>query len=99
RIALIDLGMVGNLTPTVQEHLLRILIAVSDGRAEEAAQQLVAISERRADADDQTFNKQVADLVARNQRMTLQQISVGKVMMELNKTAADSGIRAPSELA
>jgi predicted unusual protein kinase regulating ubiquinone biosynthesis (AarF/ABC1/UbiB family) len=99
RIALIDLGMVGSLTPTVQEHLLRILIAVSDGRAEEASQQLVSISEKREDADEQQFSKQVADLVSRNQRMTLQQISVGKVMMELNKIAADSGIRAPSELA
>ncbi len=99
KIALIDLGMVGNLTPSVQDGLLRILLAITEGRSEEAAQQLLSISEKREDADERSFNRQVADLVARNQRMTLQQIAVGKVMMELNKIAADSGIRAPAELA
>jgi predicted unusual protein kinase regulating ubiquinone biosynthesis (AarF/ABC1/UbiB family) len=99
RIALIDLGMVGTLSASLQENLLRILLAVSEGRSEEAAEQLIHISEKREDADERTFRKQVADLVTRNQRATLQQIAVAKVMMEMNKIAADSGIRAPAELA
>lgn len=99
KIALIDLGMVGTLSASLQENLMRILLAISEGRSEEVAAQLIHISERREDADERSFRKQVGDLVTRNQRATLQQISVGKVMMEMNKIAADSGIRAPAELA
>ena len=34
RLALIDLGMVGHLTPSLQEKLLKLILAVSEGRGE-----------------------------------------------------------------
>lgn len=98
-IALIDLGMVGRITPSVQEGMLKILLAVSEGRGEDAARQMIEISEKKDDFDEPAFTRQVAELVGRNQTVTLQQISVGKIMMEMNKMAADSGIRAPSIMA
>lgn len=98
-IALIDLGMVGHLTPSLQESLLRILLAVSEGRSEEASDQLLAISEIRKEADRRAFAHRLAEIVAQNQRTTLQQIALGSIVMEMNKIAADCGIRAPAELA
>src|SRR5437870_4369635 len=38
RIALIDLGMVSNMGTTFQENLLRLLLAISEGRGDEAAE-------------------------------------------------------------
>ena len=37
RIALLDLGMVGTLSPDLQQHLLRMVLAISEGRGDEAA--------------------------------------------------------------
>src|ERR1043166_2981832 len=37
RIALLDLGMVARVSPSMQESLLRILLAVSEGRSDEVA--------------------------------------------------------------
>jgi predicted unusual protein kinase regulating ubiquinone biosynthesis (AarF/ABC1/UbiB family) len=45
RIALFDLGMVGHVTPQLQENLLQLLLAVSDGRGEDAAGIAIKISE------------------------------------------------------
>jgi predicted unusual protein kinase regulating ubiquinone biosynthesis (AarF/ABC1/UbiB family) len=36
-VALLDLGMVGHVAPVMQEKLIRLLLALSDGRSEEAA--------------------------------------------------------------
>jgi predicted unusual protein kinase regulating ubiquinone biosynthesis (AarF/ABC1/UbiB family) len=33
RIALLDLGMVGHTTPSMQENLLKLLLAIADGKA------------------------------------------------------------------
>ena len=98
-IALIDLGMVGRLSPRLQEGLLLILLAVSEGRGEDAAGQMVAISEKKEEFDEKAFTRLVVELVGQNHEMTLQQISMGKMVLELNKMAVDSGIRTPVEMA
>src|SRR5579871_2490529 len=49
RIALIDLGMVGHLTPSLQEQLLKMLIAISEGDSEKAAGIAIGIGEIQED--------------------------------------------------
>ena len=79
--------------------LLRFLLAVSEGRGEDAASQMMAISEKRENFDEKAFTHLVVELVDRNHEMTLQQISMGRIVLELNRMAADSGIRPPAEMA
>jgi predicted unusual protein kinase regulating ubiquinone biosynthesis (AarF/ABC1/UbiB family) len=98
-IALIDLGMVGRLSPKLREGLLLILLAVSEGRGEDAADQMVAISEKKEDFDGKAFTRKVVELVDQNREKSLQQISMGKIVLEMNKMAVDSGIRVPVEMA
>ena len=93
-IALLDLGMVGRIAPGLQEALLKILLAVSEGRSQDAADQMIDISEKKDDFDERTFNRRVTDLIGRHRTMQLHQIAVGRIVMEMNKAAADSGIRA-----
>src|SRR5438552_358240 len=45
RIALLDLGMVAHVTPSMQEKLLQLLLAVSEGRADDAATVAVEIGQ------------------------------------------------------
>jgi ubiquinone biosynthesis protein len=51
RIALLDLGMVARVIPSMQEKLLQVLIAISEGRADEAATAGLKIGRPMADFD------------------------------------------------
>ena len=57
RIALIDLGMVGRITPRLQEELLQLLLAIAEGRGEEAADIAIKIGEPKADFDRKEFTR------------------------------------------
>ena len=45
RIALFDLGMVGRVTRTFQDNLLRLMLAISEGRGEAAAEAAIKMGE------------------------------------------------------
>jgi ubiquinone biosynthesis protein len=98
RIALIDLGMVGRLSPRMQEQLLRLLLALSEGRSDEAAEVAMRMGDAREDFDELQFRRRIGDLVGQQQQATLEQMQVGKVVLEVNRIAAETGIRVPSEL-
>jgi predicted unusual protein kinase regulating ubiquinone biosynthesis (AarF/ABC1/UbiB family) len=98
RIALIDLGMVGRLAPRLQEQLLRLLLAVSEGRSDEAAEVAIRMGQAGEAFDELRFRGRMGEIVARQQEATLQHMQVGKVVLEVNQIAAETGIRVPSEL-
>lgn len=98
QIALLDLGMVARITPGFQEKLLQMLLSVSEGRSEEAATIAISIGETRQEFDEQTFRRRVADIVAQHQGVSMEQIQVGRVVMEVTQIAGDCGMRLPPEL-
>ena len=98
KIALIDLGMVARITPRMQEHLLQLLLAISEGRSEEAVTVALKLGEARERFDEREFTRRVADMVGRHQDVELQHIEVGKAVLELGRVAGDVGLRLPTEL-
>jgi ubiquinone biosynthesis protein len=98
RIALLDLGMVGHITPQLQENLLQLLLAVSDGRGDDAAASAIKIGELKEDFSENTFRQRVAGLVGEYQGSKMDQIQVGRVVLEITQVAADNGLRVPAEL-
>ncbi|MEY2428846.1 MAG: hypothetical protein QOJ40_1731 [Verrucomicrobiota bacterium] len=97
-IALLDLGMVGHTTPTMQEHLLKLLLAVSEGQSDEAADMAVRISQTGAQFNEADFRHKIAQLVADQQTCTLEDMDIGKVVLEVGRAAADTGLYVPPEL-
>jgi ubiquinone biosynthesis protein len=97
-IALLDLGMVGHTTPGMQEHLLKLLLAVSEGNSQTAADLVIAISQKAEEFNQSEFRRRIGQLMASRQDQGLQQTNVGKSLLELSKNAADNGLFAPSEL-
>jgi predicted unusual protein kinase regulating ubiquinone biosynthesis (AarF/ABC1/UbiB family) len=97
-IALLDLGMVGTTTPSMQENLLKILIAIGDGKAELAAEVIISISEKGEEFDSHPFKKRITQLMLANQRRGLKDINVGKTLLEVTGAAADLHLFVPSEL-
>src|SRR5436189_515215 len=98
RIALLDLGMVGRIMPRLQEDLLQLLLAISEGRGEEAADIAIKIGDTRDMSDDQGFRRRIAEIVAVQKTATVRQMEVGRLVLEVTQVAAASGIRVPPEL-
>src|SRR5438067_683770 len=84
--------------PRMQEDLLQLLLAVLDGRREEAAQVAIKIGEQTADYDDTEFARRISEVVATQKAATVAEMEVGRIVLEITQMAAETGIRVPSEL-
>jgi ubiquinone biosynthesis protein len=98
RLALIDLGMVGWISTELQEKLLKLLLAISEGKGDEAAERAAEIGEKLETFDETEFRHRVVELVGEYQNARLEQIQIGRVVMEISRTSASAGMRLPSEL-
>ena len=98
RLALIDVGMVGRITPDLQDKLLRLLLAISEARGEDAANLLVELGERRARFDNESFRREITHLVVEHHNVSAENLQIGRVVIELTRSAADNGLRVPSQL-
>jgi predicted unusual protein kinase regulating ubiquinone biosynthesis (AarF/ABC1/UbiB family) len=97
-IALIDLGMVGRVAPTLQENLLKLLIAVSEGDNEQAGDIIVGISRTDENFNSEQFRRRISQIIASAQNQSMEQLNVGKSLLDMSKTAIDNGLFVPSEL-
>lgn len=96
-LGLIDLGMIGRVLPGMQDKLLRLLLAISQGRGEEAAEVSIKMGEAKEKFDRQEYVRRVADLVAENSTATLGRINAGQVALAITRIAGDCWFRLPSE--
>jgi predicted unusual protein kinase regulating ubiquinone biosynthesis (AarF/ABC1/UbiB family) len=60
---------------------------------------MISVSDKKEEFDEKEFTRQVADLVGRNKTMTVQQVAIGRMVLEIHRLAAEYGIRSPSETA
>jgi ubiquinone biosynthesis protein len=98
RIALLDLGMVGHTSPAMQEHMLKVLLAVSEGKGDEAAVAVIQMSEKTETFDPHEFRRQVSQLVALRRNQGLQELKVGQSLMDVSRYARENGLWVPSEI-
>ncbi|HSJ25706.1 MAG TPA: AarF/UbiB family protein [Longimicrobiales bacterium] len=98
RIALIDLGMVGYVSEEMQQQLLKLLIAISDGKGEDAAAVAAGMGERLGDFDRTHYTREVSQLVTMHRDSTMGQIDVGRVVVEITRISGENGVRQPAEL-
>lgn len=97
RIALLDLGMVGRITRTFQDNLLRLLLAISEGRGEMAAHAAIKMGEAKEGFDRASFERRITDLVADNSDAILSRANAGKVTLDITRISADCWFRLPPE--
>ena len=98
RIALLDLGMVARLAPRLQEQLLQMVLAISDGRSDEAADFALKIGQRREDFDERAFRRGAAELVTHTQGATIAEMRIGRIFLDMARRAGETGLRLPPEL-
>lgn len=97
RIALLDLGMVGRVTGTFQDNLLRLLLAISEGRGETAADAAIRMGEPKEGFDRPAFERRIAALVTDESDAVLSRNNAAKVTLDITRIAADCWFRLPPE--
>ncbi len=98
KLALIDLGMVARVHDDLQNNLIRLLIALSEGKGEQTAENALRIGKKTSTADEKNFRKEVIEYVAVYHGSSLEQIETGKIVIGLTKVSARNGIKLPPEL-
>jgi len=99
RIALIDLGMIGRISSTTQEQLFKLILAIGEGRGDAAAEILISLGERHEDFSESEMRRAIADLIGRFHRLTMREMNVGRVMLEMSRSSGEHGLKMPPELA
>lgn len=97
-VALLDLGMVARIGPRMQEHLIKLLLAISDGLSERAAEMAERIGTPRSDFQLDEFRSRIAAVVNEQHAAALKQIKVGQMVMTVAQIAAETGLSVPGEL-
>lgn len=97
-IALLDLGMVGRTTPAMQDHLLKLLIAVSEGKSEQAAELIVRMSRTGEGFDRIAFERRLGQVIAEQHGLHLESINVGRTLLASTGIAVEHEVYVPTQL-
>ena len=97
RLAMLDLGMVAHLTPRFQDLLLQLLTSVADGRGDEAAKHALRLGEPRPELRADEFERRLRELVAGHRDTNVSQLSTGRMVLQMTRIAAETGLRLPAE--
>lgn len=98
KIALIDLGMVAKFTSNMQDKLLQLLIAISQKQGDEITDILLDISQIGEEANIELFRKTINTLVLDSQVTKAKDLQTGRLLIQMNRIAAENGIHIAVEL-
>jgi predicted unusual protein kinase regulating ubiquinone biosynthesis (AarF/ABC1/UbiB family) len=98
KIALMDLGMVAQFSKKMKDYLLRLLLSLSKNDGEEIATILLSMSEITEHASEKEFRRQISIMVQESSHSTAQDMQTGKLLIQMNRSAARNGILLPVEV-
>lgn len=98
RIAMLDLGMVGRVNPTLQDHLLNLLLAAADGRAEDCVGITRRIGVEEDWFDAKLFHHEIVDLVSERVDANVRDMEIGRLVLEVTRISGECGMRMPAAM-
>ncbi len=98
KIALIDVGMVGRLPPELQDGMLRMLLAISEGRGQDAAAVAIELGTKTEEFDGDGFRNVISRQILELYTASAEEIQIGRVIMNLTRAAGEHGLLIPSQL-
>jgi predicted unusual protein kinase regulating ubiquinone biosynthesis (AarF/ABC1/UbiB family) len=82
----------------MQESLLKLLLAISEGKSEEAADIVIQLSEKSENFDGAEFRRRIGQLIALRREDVLKQLNVGRSLLEVSRASGQNGLFVPAEL-
>jgi predicted unusual protein kinase regulating ubiquinone biosynthesis (AarF/ABC1/UbiB family) len=98
-LVLVDLGMVAHVSPRMRDSLLKLVLATIDGRGEQAAEILIHLGTRLDEFDEARFTRDIGQMVSQFSSAPGPKLSEGRLILDLARVGAASGLRPPPELA
>jgi ubiquinone biosynthesis protein len=98
RLALLDLGMVAQIPPNMQDDLIKLVLATSEGQGEEAARSFLQLVRPVGEPRAEEVRARIAEAVARFRQIGLGDVSLGGLLFDAGRVALDGGYRIPREL-
>ena len=95
QVGFIDLGMVGFLDDATRDQLLHLLLAVGEGRSDDAADLAVNVGDRTDVFDPPAFRQGLRDTLAEHRDQSLHHMQVGQLLLDVAHVAGDTGLRIP----
>src|SRR5699024_6132731 len=98
KIALMDLGMVAQFTPQMQEYLMHLLIALSKNNGEEISDILLDMSDQESKEGYDEFRRHINTMVMDSRNSTAKDMQTGRLLIQMNRSAAQNGLHLPVEI-
>ena len=97
-VSYLDFGMVGRLDNELKYHFASLLIHLQEGNTEEMIETFAAMGILSEETDLQTFTRDIADLQRKYYDVSLNEVSLGAIFVELFQVAYHHHIVIPSEI-
>src|SRR5438105_6676687 len=78
--------------------MLHLLLAMSEGHGEYTSQIAIKVGQPRREFDQTEFSRRISEIVGQQKTATVEQMQVGRLVLEVTRCAAESQIRVPPEL-
>ncbi|HEY2250104.1 MAG TPA: AarF/UbiB family protein, partial [Planctomycetaceae bacterium] len=98
RIALLDFGMITRVSTETRLKMVKLVLAVCHGDGEETARITESLGERTPLFKRGEFCRRIGHLVASQQDLAVQQMGTGRTIMNVLRTAGETGIVVPESL-
>jgi len=73
----------------LQDHLLKLLIAISEGKGDEAADLAIKIGDTLEEFDEALFRRKVAAIITQQQDVPIKDLNIGRVMLDFTHVAGE----------
>lgn len=97
KLVIYDLGMVTRIAPQLQNGILKLLLAISEGQGEEAADILIRLGQQQDEFVYHQFREQVSSIVSQYQDLNLSEMAIGKLILKIARISGDTGIILPPQ--
>lgn len=91
-LAIIDCGMMVHVDPDTRGRMINLLLAVSEGRGEDAAIVAEQLGTTRQDFDSDTFRGDLTRIVAEHRSESVGRMQVGQILMSMQSAAGGAGL-------
>ena len=97
KIALLDFGIVGRFTPTMQRHLGQIFIALFDGDIDSIAEGLLMLKILTPESDTEKFKRDLLENLSQFYDVSLEHIKLSDFILEMIKVMRNNHMKVPRD--
>lgn len=98
RLAFIDFGMVVNVPQSVQQGMVKLVLALNDAEGDEVADVAVAMGRQEEGFDLAEFRERERTLVVEHSSTAVAKLKTGKILLDLQSIAGATNLRLPVEM-